>query len=323
MGGLVSGALNALGLVPDSPDMTPVANATQAASDLAAKTAQNQLDFAKQQYADQKPLVDQLGKQALTTAAQDQQIAADNAARSKTAWEQNQQATQGAVSQMGLNALGAQYLNPDQTARLAQLQQVMATGTPEQKQAAQVELSQLQKTAEQSGIGLEQAKGTAAATLGAQQGAAVTGAYGANADATRQIGQQTATGLSDIASTAGKGVLDIGNQDASQIEANSGTMQDALNGAGTDRLNQQQGFYNAQGQKVRDVAAQRAADFERDATTQANATSPTRPTRPSVSCCAWAATRTAWRPWGWSRPTASSWRASALATRSSASTWPT
>ena len=273
MGGIVKGLLNAVGLVPDSPDMTPVADATKASSALAAKTAADQLTFAKEQYADQKPLVDALGKQALTTAQQDQQIAKESAARSATAWQQNQDATQGAVGQMGLNALGAQYLNPDQTQRLIQLQQVLAnsSASPQDRAAAQAETAQLQKTAESSGIGLEQAKANSVRSTAAGQGAAVTDAYGKNADTTAQIGGEVARGLGDIAGRTASGVQGIGAADANTTLANSDVIQGNLNGLGDARRADQTGFYNAQGQKVRDVAAQRAADFERDATTQTNA----------------------------------------------------
>lgn len=240
---------------------------TQAASD----ATQAQLDFTKQQYADQKPTIDAANKLALSSAAQDQAIAKQQADNSQTAWAQNQQATQASVGQMGLNALGAQYLSPAQTQQLVQLQQQMATGTPEQKAAAQAQIAQLQTAAEQAGIGLENAKAATVQNTAATQGAQVTGAYGANADSTKQIGASLAAGQNALAAdTAGK-VTNIGGQDANAILANGDTSAAALNAAGTDRLNQQTGFYDDQASKLQATAKQRAIDFERDQTTQANA----------------------------------------------------
>lgn len=46
------------GSPPPAPDYTPIAQSDAAAAQLAATTSQNQLDFAKQQYADQKPYTD-------------------------------------------------------------------------------------------------------------------------------------------------------------------------------------------------------------------------------------------------------------------------
>lgn len=247
------------------------ANASTQAAQMASNDSAAQLAFQKQQYADMKPTIDALNKQAIAGNAQQQQIAQQEADRSQTAWQQNQQATQGAVGQMGLNALGAQYLSPEQTQQLIGLQQTMATGTPAQKAAAQQQLAQLQKTAETNAIGLEQAKANTVLNTSANQGQQVQAAYNQNAASTQQIGQQTAAGLADIAKTYGNQTIALGDQDANQILANGQTMQDAYTQAGLDRLNQQQGFYNDQAQQLQATAKQRAADFERDATTQANA----------------------------------------------------
>jgi hypothetical protein len=251
MGGIVSGILNAVGLIPDAPDMTPVANATAQASDLAAKTAQQQLDFAKQQYADQKPLVDAAGKAALASNAQDQAIAKQAAERSQTAWTQNQNATQGAVGQMGLNALGAQYLNPEQTSQLQAAQAVLANpaATPEQRTAAQSQLAALQKAAETAGIGLEQAKGTNLVNTAQGQADQVNSAFGTNATATKQGGTDYASGLADIGSKFGTQAIGIGEQDAQAALDNADTI----------------------GGQLQSIAKQRAADFEKNAGTQANA----------------------------------------------------
>lgn len=249
MGGVVKGVLNAVGLVPDSPDMTPVANATKDSAALAKLTADQQLAFAKQQYADQKPLVDALGKQALVSAQQDQQIAADAAARSKSAWEQNQAATQGSVGQMGLNALGAQYLDPAQTKELVGLQNVMATGTAEQKLQAQTRLSELQKTAEANAIAEQNANAARLQQTGQEQGAAMTGAYDQSAAGLQQL----AAGYGDSVKGAASGFA--GQMTALGEEGAQSTLNDANTTAG----------------EIQAIARQRAADNELRGTTQANA----------------------------------------------------
>jgi len=55
-----------------APDYTPLANASKEAAQIMAGLGQDQLDFAKQQYADNAPLLQQIAKQQ--QAAQDQQM---------------------------------------------------------------------------------------------------------------------------------------------------------------------------------------------------------------------------------------------------------
>lgn len=176
----------------------------------ATAASQEQLAFIKQQVAAQGPGIAKLGAAADSANTQDQQIAAAAAARSATAWQQNQQATQGSVGQMGLNALGAQYLNADQTQQLIALQGQLANGTPEQKAQAQAQIAVLQKTAETAGMGLEKAKADAITGTTAAQAAQVKQAYGVNAAATKQVGADTAAGLSSVAATTGDKLSALG-----------------------------------------------------------------------------------------------------------------
>jgi hypothetical protein len=242
-------------------------NAT--ASSQAAAAAN--LDFNKQVYADQKPLIDKLGQQAVDSNALDQSIAKQSADRSQTAWEQNQRATQASVGQMGLNSLGAQYLNSDQTAELNQLQGVMATGTPAEKQAAQARIAELQKTAETAGIGLEQAKGAAMVNDATSQAGQVRAAVGANVDATKANAADYATGLKANAQNFGDQTVGLGDVAARSATTDAGIIQGDLNAAGDARRADQTGFYNGQAQTLRDVAKQRADANALRATTQTNA----------------------------------------------------
>lgn len=145
-----------------------------------------------------------------------------------------------ATTQIGLNALGAQNLTAAQTVRLQQLQQTLANpATPAaDKASAQAELQGLQKTAESAGIGLENAKAAAINTVAQGQGA--------NAQA-------------------------LGETNAQALLANANTSAGALNAAGDARRADQGGFYNTMAQSVKDIAAQRAKDFELKQTTKGNA----------------------------------------------------
>lgn len=94
----------------------------------ANQISRDQLAFQKQQYADQKPYIDQSQQLQLQTAR-------DQASRSTQAWDQNQQATAGATTQMGLNSLGGQWLTPEQQQELLGLQQTMGKPTTAAKTA--------------------------------------------------------------------------------------------------------------------------------------------------------------------------------------------
>lgn len=249
------------------------ASAANKATDAAAAQATSQLEFDKAQYADQKPIIDALNKQALSTAQQDQQIAKDQADRSATAWQQNQNATQASVGQMGLNALGAQYLSNEDTAKLQQLQQILSspTASPQARADAQNQISALQRSAEQAGIGLEQAKGQKVADVAAGQGQQVQAAYGDNAAATAALGQSYAQGLKDNAQSFGTQQIGLGDTTAGSILGDSGVIQSDLSAAGDARRADQTGFYNDQASQLKATAAQRAAAYEQHATEQANA----------------------------------------------------
>lgn len=225
------------------------AEATRNASSTSAATAADQLSFAKQQYVDQKPLIDKLGLQSVASNDISQSIAREQAARSATAWGQNQNATQGSVGEMGLNALGAQFLTQEQTQQLIALQTQAASNDPATKAAAQAQIAALQKTAEANAIGLEGTKAAAVTGTAAAQGGQVQGAYGANADATKAIGSTLASGLVNNASNFSAQEIGLGDADAKSA------IDDANNIGG----------------QVQAIAKQRAADNELRGTTQANA----------------------------------------------------
>lgn len=87
--------------------------------------SQANLDFQKQQYNDSLPYINAARNQSLTSANLQNQAAQQQLDRSQTAWNQNQQATSGATGQMGLNALGGQWLTPEQQQELLGLQQTL------------------------------------------------------------------------------------------------------------------------------------------------------------------------------------------------------
>ena len=225
------------------------ASASRDATARSAEAAAGQLDFAKKQYADQKPLIDKLGLQSVASNDLAQSIARDQAARSATAWNQNQSATQGSVGQMGLNALGAQYLTKSQIKQLIAFQVQAASNDPDTKAVAQARIANLQKTAETNAIGLEGAKADAVTGTAAAQGGQVQGAYGANADTTKAIGSTLASGLVNNASNFSAQEIGLGDADA------KAAIDDANNIGG----------------QVQTIAKQRAADNELRGTTQANA----------------------------------------------------
>ena len=145
-----------------------------------------------------------------------------------------------AAGQIGLNALGANYLSADQVNQLQGLQRTIANPNTSaaDKAAAQAQVQTLQKTAEAAGIGLESAK----------------------ADRINSTAQGQAT--------AERG---IGETDAQARLANADTSAGVLNATGDARRADQTGFYNTMAQNVQDVAKQRAADFEAKQTTKGNA----------------------------------------------------
>jgi hypothetical protein len=229
-----------VGGIVASNSASKAADAANNATNAAAAAGADQLAFQKQQYADQKPLIDKLGEQAVATNDQQQQIAKDAAARSATSWQQNQNATQAAVGQMGLNALGAQYLSPEDTAKAAAAQKVLSdpTASDADKAAAQSTINGLQKTAETTAIGLENAKGANIVNT-----------------ATGQAGQVQAAG----------------NATANVIGQNAQTIGGDLTAMGDARRADQTGFYNSQAQDLQNVARQRAADYEADENRRAEA----------------------------------------------------
>lgn len=213
---------------------------SQAASGASARTAAEQMAFARQQAIGQQPQVDALNRQALATGTLNQQAAQDQAARAGQQWDANQKSVAPAVQQIGLNALGAQNLSAEQAAQLQQLQQTLASpgASAGDKAAAQAQIQGLQKTAESNAIGLQ------------------------NANADR---------INTVAQGQGAQVSALGEANAQQIGANATASADALNASGAARMGEQSGFYDGMGQRLLAVAKQRGADYERDATTRTNA----------------------------------------------------
>jgi hypothetical protein len=228
---------------------TDAKNKAIAASQQAAGNAQASLGTANGMLTQQQPLIGKIGTTATNAAGLDAQLAQQQADRSATAWNQNQAVTQGPLGQMSLNAMGAQYLSPEDTARLSQLQQIMATGSAAEKASAQTEMAGLQKKAVAAGVGLEQAKGQNLVSDAATQAAQVQGAYGKSADAITNIGD-----------TAAKSTL-----------ADSAGIQQQMLGLGDARRADQTGFYNDQAAQTKAVAKQRADDNTLRANTQADA----------------------------------------------------
>src|SRR5262245_29048447 len=68
---------------PDPPDMTATAEATEYAADLSYDIAQQQLDWAMEQYYSDKETIDAVVNQLLT----DQQFASENAAEDRARYE--------------------------------------------------------------------------------------------------------------------------------------------------------------------------------------------------------------------------------------------
>lgn len=199
-------------------------NAASGAVAKANAASAEQVAFNKGQVAAQAPAIAKLGAAADTANTLNQKTASNSADRSAAAWQQNQQATQGSVGQMGINALGAQYLNGDQTKQLIALQAQLANGTPEQKVQAQAQIAEMQKTAEASGIGLEQAKAAAITGTTATQAGQVNQAYGTNAAATKQVGADTATGLASVAAKSGAQESALGTATGQTAVGNAGTI---------------------------------------------------------------------------------------------------
>ncbi len=244
----------------------------QQAQQLALDAGKAQLQFAATQHANQQPLLKQLNDQATTTNAGQQLSAAQQQAAGASQLNDVTKSFSPVNQQVGLNAMGAQNLSAAQVTQLQQAQQTLASSTdPAARAQAQATIQGLQKAAESTGIGLEQAKAALVTQTAANQGQAVTGAYNQNANATQQIGANLAAGVNQVAGNTAAGTIANANTDANSILANAGTSAAALDAAGADRLGQQTGFYGAQAQNVLDTAKQRAIDFERDQTNKANA----------------------------------------------------
>ena len=122
----VSAGVGILGAATASDAASTAADQNQQAINDSRTAAQAQLAFDRQRYDDSQPFIQATQAQSLQTNAQQQQIAAQAAQRSQTAWNQNQQANTGVAGQIGLNALGGQYLNPQQQQELMGLQQSLA-----------------------------------------------------------------------------------------------------------------------------------------------------------------------------------------------------
>lgn len=94
------------GSAPAAPDYTPVAQSSLDAAKIQAQTSSDQLDWAKQQYADQAPYTNAFMKSMTDTETQDQGIATESQANAQQAQDYYKQTYQPVETQFAQTAQG-------------------------------------------------------------------------------------------------------------------------------------------------------------------------------------------------------------------------
>ena len=94
------------GSAPTPPDYTPIAQSSTDAAKIQAQTSADQLDWAKQQYADQAPYTNAFMKSMTDTETQDQGIATASQANAQQAQDYYKQTYQPIESQFAQTAQG-------------------------------------------------------------------------------------------------------------------------------------------------------------------------------------------------------------------------
>ena len=216
----------------DAPDYTPLANASDAAAEKMAKLGQNQLDFSKQQYDENAPLIRDIatkqglmmdqqmaqGKdyydynkstfrpleqqmvadaQAFDTDAYRNQLATRAAADSGLAFNRTRQANERAMASMGVNPNSGRFQGLGAQSALMQSANRAGAMTGTRERAQQMGHARKMDAA---GLG----RGLAGASSGAYAGA--LGAGNSAAGNYGMAGQQHLGGMAQGAATIGSGL---------------------------------------------------------------------------------------------------------------------
>ena len=216
----------------DAPDYTPLANASQAAADKMSALGQEQLDFAKLQYEENNPLMQEIAKKqglamdqqlaqgkdyydylkntyrpveqgivadamAFDTDAYRNQLATKAAADSGIAFNRTRQANERAMASMGVNPNSGRFQGMAQQSGLMQAANRAGAMTGARERAQQTGYA---RKLDAAGLG-RGLSGASTAAYGSAVGAgnSAVGNYGA-------AGQQYLGGMAQGASTVGSGL---------------------------------------------------------------------------------------------------------------------
>jgi hypothetical protein len=222
----------------DGPDYSQVAQSNEQSAAMAKQAADQELAFRQKVYNDQQPGLKNLMDEATTSSQFQRQQGQIAANRSTDQYNRYLQQSAPMEQQMGLDAMGSQWLSPDQRSQLMQLQGDLNSPFVEKRQAAMQQLTQLQRQAEDNAV--QDQYGNANK---------VRGVYGSYADQMAGLGDQFSN---DMLSSA----------DQQQAQ---------LNARGAARRADTTGFYNKQADDLISRAKSKADTEKSTALTQANA----------------------------------------------------
>lgn len=109
----------------DAPNYDSVASSNAEAAKLAKESADADRKFRGQVYNDLKPNMDRLMNESIASSKQQREMSSLAQERGNQQWQQYQGTFAPMETTMGLDAMGAQYLSPEQQARMLELTRTM------------------------------------------------------------------------------------------------------------------------------------------------------------------------------------------------------